>query len=74
MPCGLLSRQNCRIDALPIVPHAQTELPIAVSDSGFDVMRVSVSESVAEGLCCNPVAFVAQDGMQIARLNFQSTA
>jgi hypothetical protein len=46
------------------------ELLIAVSDFGFDVMRLSVSESVAESLGCTPVAFVAQDGMQIARLTF----
>jgi hypothetical protein len=30
------------------------ELLIAVSDFGFDVMRLRVSESVAEGLGCDP--------------------
>ncbi len=40
-------------------PAHEAELSIAVLDFNLDVMRVSMSESVADGLDGNPVDFIA---------------
>src|SRR5208282_5398155 len=50
-----------------VVPHAQTELLIVISDFNLDLPGLGVAEGVAERLSGNPVDFVAQNGMQIPR-------
>jgi hypothetical protein len=58
-----LSRQDYGINAFSIVPHAQPELLVVISDFNLDLPSLGVPEGVPKRLSGNSVNFVTQDGM-----------
>jgi hypothetical protein len=65
-----LAREDCRINAPSVVPHAEPELSIIISDFNLNLPSLGVPKCVAQRLGGNPVDLVTQDGMQISRLAF----
>src|SRR5262249_13127101 len=61
VPWSFMVNQKLRIDAFPVVPHAQPELPHVISDFYFDTPRVGVAKSVAQSLSRHAIHLVAQD-------------
>jgi len=59
--------ENRRINALPVVPHAQSEL-IVIADFNFYLLRLGVMEGVVERFGSNFVNLVTDDGMEVSRL------
>ena len=74
MPLAPLPRQNRWIDAFSIVPHTKPELLIVIPDFNLDLPSRGMVKGVAERLSGNPVDFIAQNRMQIARLTFHGDA
>ena len=63
-----MAGENRRINALSIVPHAQSELLIVIADFNFYLLRLGVPEGVAERFGSNFVDFVTKDRMEVSRL------
>ena len=74
VPLAPLPRQNRWINAFAIVPHTQPELLIVISNFNLDLPSLGMVKRVPQRLSGDPVDFVAQDRMQIARLAFNRDA
>src|SRR5271165_7538632 len=59
-----------RVDALSIVADTHAKLTIAIADGDLDAPGVGMLERVAHRLARNPVDFIPQDRMEIARRAF----
>jgi hypothetical protein len=66
MPRASLLRHDICIHAPPIIANAQTQLLHFMVNLHFDVLRLSVTEGVAQSLGGNAVNLVAQNGVEIA--------
>jgi hypothetical protein len=74
MSLRLLPGKNRHIYAFSIVPYAHPEFLIIISDFHLDLPRLGVRERVSQRFCGDYEDFVAQNGMQIARLTFNGDA
>jgi hypothetical protein len=63
-----LAREDCRIHTPAIVPHTQSELPIAVADFNLNLACAGVPKGVPHRFGSDPVDLIAKDGMEILRL------
>src|ERR1700726_3618040 len=59
--------ENRRINALSVVPHAQSEF-VVVADFNFYLLRLGVMEGVAQRFGSDFVDLVTEDGMEVSRL------
>ena len=57
-------------DALAIIADAEPKLLLVIADFHFDALRSGVTEGVAHRFADNPVDFIAQNRMQVARRAF----
>jgi|ERR1035438_7929732 hypothetical protein len=74
MPLAPVRRQNSWIDAFSIVPHTKPELLIIIPDFNLDLPSRGMVKGIPKRLSGNPVDFIAQNRMQIARLTFHGDA
>ena len=68
MSLNTLAGENRRINALPVVPYAQTELLIVIAEFNFYLLCLGVMKGVGESFGSDFVDLVTQDGMEVSRL------
>jgi hypothetical protein len=54
-------------DSFPIIPNSQSELAFIIVQLNFDPVCLSVLEGITQRLSCDPVGFIPQDGVEVAR-------
>ena len=74
MSLDTLIRKHRRIDALPIVPHPQSEFIVVVTDLDLDPPGLRVPKSIPQGFRRNLVDLVTKDRVQIPRLPLDADA
>ena len=60
--------EHRRIDPCAIIPHAQLELLVVISDLDLDASGMRMPEGIPKGFRRNLVDFVTNDRVQLARL------
>src|ERR1700756_1405682 len=59
VPGGVLIPQKVGIDALPVIPYAQLELPLTIPKLHLDAARLGVKKCVSQRFARNPVDLIA---------------
>ena len=62
--------QELRVDALSIIPYAQSKNADAVGDLRFNFICLRVVEGISQRLARNAIDVVAEDRMQVPRHSF----
>ena len=70
VPRTPLRRQERRLDTLAIVSDPQSKLLLIIAEFHFDLLRLSMSECISQGLTRYPIDIVAHDRVQVPRRAF----
>ena len=68
-----LCSQKVRVDALAIIPDPLSKLPLVIAQFHFNLLRLGMSECIAQGLARDLVDFVTHDRVQSARCACDTT-
>ena len=70
VPGTSLCGQEVWVDSLAIIANPQSKLMLIITELHFNLLRLGMSECIAQRLTCDAVDLVTHDRVQIPRCAF----